>query len=167
MIAQIKTSPVPVATICAGHAYSAGALLLSAGTDGYRYVGEYATVMLHQASMSGITGTAREVTNEAKELERANTQAFKFLASNTGQAHEFFSDIVKNADGDVYLDATTAVQYNIANHVGMPHLEVAVDISLSLSMDQWDKRGNILELAPNSINSKKRKHEDDSDDDDD
>ena len=136
-MALLSTSPVPVVTICTGQAYSAGALVFSAGTEGYRFVAPDATLMLHQVSLAGIAGTAREVTNEARELERVNASAFLRLAANTGQPAAYFSHLVKHADGDVYLNAPDAVHHRLANHVGVPHVEVRVTATMHVTARPW------------------------------
>jgi ATP-dependent Clp protease protease subunit len=168
IVALMKSCPVPVMTICFGHAYSAGALLFSAGTEGHRWIGPYATLMLHQASMCGITGTAKEVTNEARELERANEQSFTYLAENTGQDRNLFSDMVKEADGDVYLNAQRSTELNLANHIGIPHLEVQIKVELTVTKDAWGGVGVPLEVrgGGSTLSGKKRKSDDDDDDDD-
>ena len=54
MINLIETSPVPVATILLSKAMSAGAILFSFGTEGYRFMHPDASMMIHDvASMTG------------------------------------------------------------------------------------------------------------------
>ena len=50
MIAMIKASKVPVATIIQGKAMSCGAVLFSFGEDGLRFMDKDATVMIHDVS---------------------------------------------------------------------------------------------------------------------
>jgi len=137
LLALLASSPVPVVTVCTGHAYSAGALVFSAGSPGHRYMAPYATLMLHQVSLAGIAGTAREVTNEARELERANAASFQRLAANTGRPPTYFSALVEAADGDVYLDAAAALHHGLATHIGVPHLEVRVAVQLHVCTGAW------------------------------
>ena len=55
MIANIKSSKIPVATIVEGKAMSCGALLFSYGVSGYRFMDKHATIMIHDVS-SGARG---------------------------------------------------------------------------------------------------------------
>jgi ATP-dependent protease ClpP protease subunit len=145
LMALFESSPVPVVTVCTGQAYSAGALIFSCGSK--RYAAPYATLMLHQVSLDGIAGTAREVTNEARELERANAAAFARLDHNTGQPPGYFSALVKQADGDVYMDAASAVGHKLATDVGVPHVEVHVSIRMTVSTGPWTAP-RAVELVP-------------------
>ena len=53
MIASIRASELPVATIVEGKAMSCGAVLLSFGEDGLRFADPDATVMIHDVSSVG------------------------------------------------------------------------------------------------------------------
>jgi len=50
MIASIKSSELPIATIVEGKAMSCGVILFSCGTEGYRYITEDATIKIHDVS---------------------------------------------------------------------------------------------------------------------
>ena len=65
MISTIKNSELPIATIVEGKAMSCGAILLSFGTEGYRFVDKDATVMIHDVS-SGQLGKVEEVVAEGE-----------------------------------------------------------------------------------------------------
>jgi len=151
LLALLASSPVPVVTVCTGHAYSAGALVFSAGAPGHRYMAPYATLMLHQVSLAGIAGTAREVTNEARELERANAASFQRLAANTGRPPTYFSALVEAADGDVYLDAAAALHHGLATHIGVPHLEVRVAVQLHVCTGAWTPPSSAAATAVDTL----------------
>ena len=69
MIASIKRSELPIATIVEGKAMSCGVILFSCGTKGYRYITEDATLMINDVS-SGNWGKNAEIKSGAKEKER-------------------------------------------------------------------------------------------------
>ena len=50
LLKNIEKKSVIVETVVTGRAYSAASLIASAGTKGYRYLGENAGVMIHTAS---------------------------------------------------------------------------------------------------------------------
>ncbi len=68
MISTIKNSELPIATIVEGKAMSCGAILLSFGSEGSRFVDKDATIMIHDVS-SGQLGKVEEVVASAKETE--------------------------------------------------------------------------------------------------
>ena len=56
MIASIKSSEIPIATIVEGKAMSCGAILFSFGEDGLRFMDRDATLMIHDVSSMDFKG---------------------------------------------------------------------------------------------------------------
>ena len=133
IISLFRTASVPVATIVTGHAYSAAALIFGAGTEGYRFIGPNASVMLHDVGIEDVSGRCNDVEVEVAELKRNNQMAYGLMARNAGRDSAFFYDKVQACKGsDLYLDAKTAVEWNLANHIGVPRLETTVTVSVGL-----------------------------------
>lgn len=131
MIASIKASSIPVATIVEGKAMSCGALLFSYGTPGYRFVDKHATIMIHDVS-SGARGKIEEIKADAKEGDRLNQLVYREMAANCGKEPEFFlKQIHDRSHADWYLDAEEAQTIGLANHLRVPCLKVKVDVSYS------------------------------------
>lgn len=131
MIANIKASRVPVATIVEGKAMSCGAILFSYGTSGYRYIDSHATVMIHDVS-SGARGKIEEIKADAKEGDRLNQIVYREMAANCGKEPEFFlKQIHDRSHADWYLDANEALSIGLANHVRVPTLKVKVEVMYS------------------------------------
>jgi len=132
MYELIKISPVPVATICIGKAMSAGAALLTCGTDGMRYVAPYSRVMVHDMS-TGMWGKEVEIQANAKESERLKKHLFHIMAKNCGQSKNYFMDLLlQKTNVDWYLTPQEAVKHNIANHIGIPRIETVVSVETNL-----------------------------------
>ena len=177
IIDLIKTSPVPVATIVPANAQSAAVLILSAGTEGYRYVGPLATLMLHQCSMGGICGTLTEVSNETRELKRVNDLMFRAMACNCKQESDYFMKLIsakgRSPGTDLYLNATQAKEHNIACHIGVPKCEVRLHARMWLHNDSnWRRLDTGIERIINMGSSsyrvlKRKRNNDDSDEDSD
>ena len=165
MMALMKSASVPVATIVPSHAYSAGVLLASAGTKGYRYVGPNATLMMHDTAIEELSGNCRTITHEAAELKRVNTMMYRLMADNCGQPADFFSQKVQSCDGDdLYINAQTAHQWKIADHISLPRLQtnIRVDTSLvSLPAAQLDPNTRFIQTE--SDDDSDQDSEDDSD----
>jgi ATP-dependent Clp protease protease subunit len=131
MIANIKASNIPVATIVEGKAMSCGALLFSYGTSGYRFMDKHATIMIHDVS-SGARGKIEEIKADAKEGDRLNQLVYREMAANCGKEPEFFlKQIHDRSHADWYLDAEEAQSIGLANHLRVPSLKVKVDVSYS------------------------------------
>lgn len=132
MIGVIKSSPVPVATISTGKSMSCGALLFSCGTEGYRFMDPYATLMIHDVS-SGAFGKVEEIKADAKEVERLNDTVYKIMATNVGKAEDYFLKIVhdKKSHADWYLTAEECKKHNLANHIRVPSFKVKVSTEIS------------------------------------
>ena len=69
----------PVSTICMGLAASMGSILLSAGEKGKRYIWPHGKVMIHQPSIGGIEGQAKDLEIRANEMEKTKLMELKYL----------------------------------------------------------------------------------------
>lgn len=128
MLDIIKTANVPVATICLGKAMSCGSVLLSAGTDGYRFAASNSTVMIHEVS-SGSHGKIEEIKADANEANRLNDKIFKMMANNCGKDDEYFKRIVHERNhADWFLDAEEARNHGLVNHIRVPKFETKVTV---------------------------------------
>ena len=104
-----------VATYCVGLAASMGALLLTAGAKGKRYVLPNAKTLIHQPLIRGaIPGVATDLSIEAKEMIRTRQRIYEILANHT---HQELSKIEKDCDRNLWLDAEETVAYGLADSV--------------------------------------------------
>ena len=102
-----------VATVCLGKAASMGAVLLSGGAKGKRYCTRNSTVLIHQV-MGGIQGSASDIEITAQEILRLRERLNTILSENCDQP---FDKISRDSDRDYWMDAETAVDYGIVDHV--------------------------------------------------
>lgn len=103
----------PVNTICIGQAMGTAAMILSAGTKGYRASLPHATIILNQPRQ-GAQGQATDIQIRAKEV-LANKQAMlEILSKNTGQPME---KIAKDSDRMFYLTPHDAKEYGLIDRV--------------------------------------------------
>lgn len=102
-----------VSTMCVGIAASMGALLLSAGEKGKRFVLPNSEVMIHQV-MGGAEGQASDIEINAKHILRTKDNLNKILAKNTGKT---FAQIEKDADRDYWMSSDEAKKYGIVDDI--------------------------------------------------
>ncbi|MBI2046004.1 MAG: ATP-dependent Clp endopeptidase proteolytic subunit ClpP [Parcubacteria group bacterium] len=105
-----------VSTICVGIAASAGALLLSSGTKGKRFVLPNAEVMIHQV-MGGAEGQASDIEISARHILKTKENLNRILAENTGKP---ISQVEKDSDRDNYMSAKEAVAYGLVDGILKP-----------------------------------------------
>ncbi len=132
MVDAIKSiTDVPVATIVRGKAMSCGAILFTCGTEGYRFMGPTATLMIHDVS-SASKGKVEEIKADAKESDRLNEMVYEMMAKNCGHYDpRYFWQIVHDRGrSDWYLDPAEARRHNIANHVRLPSMSLSVKYDL-------------------------------------
>jgi ATP-dependent Clp protease protease subunit len=133
MIASIKSSDLPIATIIEGKAMSCGAILFTFGEDGLRFMDTDATLMIHDVS-SWSHGKVEEVKASAEETSRLNEKVYKMMARNCGQADDYFMKKVHDRGrSDWYIDAKEAKKLKIANNIRVPRLNVSVNINYDFS----------------------------------
>lgn len=104
----------PVHTICIGQAMGTAAMILSAGTKGFRASLPHATIVLNQPRMGMGRSQATDIQIRAKEV-LANKQAtLDILSRNTGQTPE---KIAKDTDRMLYMTPQQAKEYGIIDRV--------------------------------------------------
>ncbi len=102
-----------VATICMGRAASMGAVILSGGAAGKRYVLPHAEVMIHQPS-GGMEGQASELEIAAEHIRETKKMLNEILAENCGKE---LKQVVKDTDRDHWMRAAEAVKYGVADKI--------------------------------------------------
>lgn len=103
----------PVATYCIGQAASMGALLLTAGEKGKRFVLPSARIMIHQPA-GGARGTASDISIQAEEILRLRTMLNDILVRHTGKT---LANIEKDTDRDRFMSGAEAVAYGLVDKV--------------------------------------------------
>lgn len=102
-----------VSTVCVGMAASMGAMILSAGAKGKRYVLPNAEVMIHQP-LGGAEGQATDIEISARHILKTKDTLAKMLAKNTGQT---LAKIEKDMDRNFFMSADEAKKYGIVDKV--------------------------------------------------
>ena len=131
MVATIKQSELPIATIVEGKAMSCGAILFSFGTEGMRFMDPDATVMIHDVS-SGQWGKVEELRANADESMRLNKKVYRMMAKNLGKEEDFFiKEIHDRGHADWFLDATECKRINLANELRLPKFNVKLSVDIA------------------------------------
>lgn len=119
----------PVETICLGKAFSAGALLLAAGSKGKRFATPNARIMIHQVQIDGVGGTGTELEIEAKEVKILKDSLVDILAAHTGQKKRTIS---KDMEHDKFFSAKDAVKYGLIDNI-LPFKKQIIGASIGLN----------------------------------
>ena len=119
-----------ISTISTGKSMSCGSILFSMGTDNYRYINKYSTLMIHEVS-TGCHGKIEEIKADANEATRLNQLVFELMAESCGKPKSYFIDLIHEKNhADWYLDAAECVKHNIANHIGCPKFTVSINVDI-------------------------------------
>lgn len=102
-----------VSTLCTGQAASMGALLLTAGAKGKRFILPNSRVMIHQP-MGGFEGQASDIEIHAKEILFLRERLNQIMASHTGQS---LDTVANDTDRDNFMSAEQAVSYGLVDKV--------------------------------------------------
>lgn len=114
----IQMISAPVKTVCIGKCYSAGAVLLCAGTKGKRYIMPHAEVMIHkvQCVFPQLNKTQIDHQSYLDFLDHINENVMKMIAKHTGQDIEKVkSDF--SSTRNIFLDAQQSVEYGLVDHI--------------------------------------------------
>jgi len=110
-----------VATYCIGQAASMGAVLLTAGAKGKRFVLPNARVMIHQP-LAGYEGTATDLQIHALEVKRMKRRLNEILIKHSGRSMD---EIEKDTDRDKFMEADEAVKYGLVDRL-LEHMEPGI-----------------------------------------
>src|SRR4030042_1035611 len=102
-----------VSTVCVGVAASMGAVLLTAGTKGKRYMLPNSQALLHQV-MGGAEGQAVDVDIAARQIIKVKDKLNQILAKHTGQE---IKKVEKDTDRDFYMSAEEAKAYGLIDKI--------------------------------------------------
>jgi ATP-dependent Clp protease, protease subunit len=105
----------PISTICMGMAASMGAILLSGGAKGRRFIYPSGEVMIHQPSLGGyIQGVSADLEIHAEQIRKTKEQSAKLLAAN---CNKDLDTILKDFDRDHWMNAQEAIEYGIVDQL--------------------------------------------------
>jgi len=102
-----------VATVCTGMAASMGAMILSQGAKGKRFILPNAEVMIHQP-LTGVEGQASDIEITAKHIMKLKDVLYKILVKATGKD---MKEIEKDSDRNFWMDAEEAKKYGIVDEI--------------------------------------------------
>ena len=119
MIDAMSLVPNDFVTVGIGQCASCGAVFLSCGTKGKRYITPNARVLIHQVR-GGVFGTNSEIQADAKEYDRLNKLLVNILATNCGKTVEEIEEATKG--GDLILTAEEAVEFGIVDAILTPEI---------------------------------------------
>jgi len=102
-----------VSTICVGMAASMGAVLLTAGAKGKRFILPNSEVMIHQV-LGGVQGQATDIKIHAERILKMKDQLNGILAKHTGKKKSL---VETDTERDYFLDAAESVKYGLVDKV--------------------------------------------------
>lgn len=102
-----------VQTICIGQACSMGAMLLTAGAKGKRFILPDARVMFHQPS-GGASGKASDIEIQYREIQTLKTRLNNMVVEGTGQPLEYVEKIM---DRDTFMSAAEALEFGCVDRI--------------------------------------------------
>jgi ATP-dependent Clp protease protease subunit len=102
-----------VSTVCMGICASMGALLLTGGAKGKRFILPHGEVMIHQP-LGGTEGQASDIILHANHITKTRDVLNKILAKHTGQN---FKTIEKDTDRDNFMSADEAIKYGLVDKI--------------------------------------------------
>lgn len=102
-----------ISTICIGQACSMGAVLLAAGTAGFRFALPNSRIMLHQPT-GGFYGQATDIEIHTKEILTMKTKLNKIIAKHTGQP---LKTIERDTERDAFMSPEKAKDYGVVDVV--------------------------------------------------
>ena len=105
--------PNDIVTISSGMSASMGQFLLTAGTQGKRYITPNSRVLLHQP-LGGFGGVESEIRVQAELINDMKHRLAGITAKNTGKTVE---QVIADGDRDNWFTAEQALEYGFVDHI--------------------------------------------------
>lgn len=102
-----------VSTVCIGMAASMGAMIVSQGEPGKRFILPNAKIMIHQP-LGGVQGQASDIVIRAEEIMKTKKKLIKMIVDATGQKPE---KVEIDMDRDYWMDAEESKKYGIVDSI--------------------------------------------------
>lgn len=102
-----------VSTVCIGMAASMGAMIVSQGEPGKRFILPNAKIMIHQP-LGGVQGQASDIVIRAEEIMKTKKKLTKMIVDATGQKPE---KVELDMDRDYWMDAEESKKYGIVDSI--------------------------------------------------
>lgn len=102
-----------ISTTCVGMAASMGAVLLTGGADGKRYLLPNARVMIHQP-LGGVQGQASDIEIEAQEILRIKHLLCELIADHCKKDKD---QVMKDFDRNKWMSAEEAKDYGLVDKI--------------------------------------------------
>ncbi|MFN4975289.1 MAG: ATP-dependent Clp protease proteolytic subunit [Bacteroidota bacterium] len=126
----ISTATKPIATIALGKAMSCGSILLACGSPGFRFVGPYSTVMIHDAASISF-GKIEELKADVFEADRLNTKLYSILDEKCGKKKSYFHRLVgERKHANMYLNPQEVITHGLADHIGIPVIDLTFNLNV-------------------------------------
>lgn len=111
---HLSSKSFVVSTKVMGVAYSAGALISSAGTPGHRSAMPSSRFLIHQLRAAGVEGNMEDLESDIKNLEKLNDQITTLLVKATKQKKK---RVVADLRQETYMSADEALNYGLIDHI--------------------------------------------------
>ena len=130
MIASLKSSKIPVATIVKGKAMSCGAIFSSFGEEGLRFMDKDSVLMIHDVSTMAF-GKVEELKADARESDRLNKKLYTMMARNCGKKDDYFlKKVHSKGHADWFVSAEEAKKQGLVNHLRVPKFQINISVDI-------------------------------------
>jgi ATP-dependent Clp protease protease subunit len=148
----ISTATKPVSTIALGKAMSCGGVLLACGSPGFRFVGPYSTVMIHDAASMSF-GKIEELKADVFEADRVNNKMYSILNQSCNKKKDYFQKLMgERKHANIYLEPESAILHGLADHIGIPVIDVSFNVNV---ISNPQSPPDVARAKPNKVKAAK------------
>lgn len=123
ILSAMAGSSIAFSTYASGQAYSAGALVLSAGKRGARFISPHGAAMIHGMLIAVSPQGVEDAAGQARFDERLNESMMTTFARNCGMTRaDLVERIAKTGGRCLWLTPEDALAIQLVDHIGIPHI---------------------------------------------
>lgn len=131
VLSAMASSHLAIATFASGQAFSAAAVILSAGKEGARFMSPFGAAMIHGILTEVALEGVEDVAGQARFDERLNQVMLQYLAKNCHTNMRKLKSVIADDGGrSLWLMPEQALKLKLVDHIGIP--VVTQEISYSL-----------------------------------
>jgi len=112
----IKSTKKIIKTIVIGKAYSAGAMILLAGTHGHRFALKNSEILLHEVASQMAWSKNSQIIENAKNINLINKRLKEIVKENSKMSDKEI-ELYFNSNKDIFITSQQALKYGIIDKI--------------------------------------------------
>jgi ATP-dependent Clp protease protease subunit len=149
---DLKAQGIIIETVGTGNVASAGTLILSSGSSGYRYIYPHTQLMIHNPSFNG--GAENILSEIDKKSIESSTELITSLYLQTTKIE--VGELKKMLEKTTYFNAEESVSFGFADEILQPVASVNLEINQSNKINKKMENDDLVKMQKENADLRER-----------